>query len=65
MNPQDPPEVFSLVRHFYGIMISTILLKEVMNNVANRALQENLPLVAEMIGNAFIDSEAEVKEIKR
>ena len=44
--------MFSLVRHFYGVKSSAALLKEV---IANRALEKTLPLVPEMIGNAFVD----------
>jgi hypothetical protein len=55
MSPSADPEVFALVRHFYGISSTAALMKAVMEDVANKAEALGLDDVAFAIRKAFVD----------
>ena len=69
MDPEEDPQHFVLLRHFYGVKSSAGLLKEVMKHAASATSKEKLSRVAELIRIAFaddlngsIDSKKEIKE---
>ena len=55
MNPEDPPEVWVLERHFYGILSTAELTKAMTNDVADKALTARKVEVAEAIQHSYVD----------
>jgi hypothetical protein len=55
MSPSADPEVFALVRHFYGISSTAALMKAVMEDAAARETALGLHDVAFAIRKAFVD----------
>ena len=55
MNPESTPQIFVLVRHFYGVASTAAIMLACMEDAAAVALSLGMPDVAATIKLAFVD----------